>query len=134
LARSGALGDRREGTAEAAGFDDAIMFDREGWLAEASAANVFAILGGSLVTPPLNPDVFPGITRQTVLDLARAEGIEVAEWNIERASLSKIDGAFLTSTLMEIRGISHLDDRALQTTELPVFKAVVSAFRRATHG
>jgi branched-chain amino acid aminotransferase len=121
-------------TAEAAGFNDAIMFDRDGRLAEASAANVFAIMGERLVTPPLNPDVFPGITRQTVLDLARAAGIDVAETDIGREGLPRIDGVLLTSTLMEIRGVSHLDGRALHTVELPVFKAIVSEFRRATHG
>jgi branched-chain amino acid aminotransferase len=121
-------------TAEAVGFDDAIMFDRDGRLAEASAANIFVIMGDRLVTPPLNPDVFPGITRQTVLDLAHAGGIDVTESDVDRETLVKIDGALLSSTLMEIRGVSCLDDRALQTAELPVFKTLVAAFRRGTHG
>jgi branched-chain amino acid aminotransferase len=120
-------------TAESAGFDDAIMFDRDGRLAEASAANVFLITGDRLVTPPLNPDVFPGITRQTILDLARTEGIDVVEVDVGRDALAKTEGALLTSTLMEIRGISHLGDRALSTGELPIFTTLVSAFRRVTH-
>lgn len=120
-------------TAEAAGFDDGIMFDRDGRLAEASAANVFAIMEGRLLTPPLNPDVFPGITRQTVIDLARADGIDVAESNIERATLEHADGLFLSSTLMEIRGVSRLGGRPLPTLELPMFRAIVEAFRRSMH-
>jgi branched-chain amino acid aminotransferase len=71
-------------SAEAAGLDDGIMFDREGRLAEASAANVFVIMGDRLVKPPLNPDVFPGITRQTTIDKARAEDIDVAELDLAR--------------------------------------------------
>lgn len=120
-------------SAEAAGLDDGIMFDREGRLAEASAANVFVIMGDRLVTPPLNPDVFPGITRQTIIDVARAEGIDVAELDVGRAGLAGIEGVFLTSTLMEIRGVGRLDDRELRTKELPIFKAIVCGFRRITH-
>jgi len=109
------------------------MYDRNGYLAEASAANVFVFFGDRLLTPPLNPDVFPGITRQTILDLARVEGMDVAEQDLDYESLTNIDGAFLSSTLMEIRGISRIGDRRLTTVELPVFKALLSAFRRATH-
>jgi branched-chain amino acid aminotransferase len=120
-------------TAEMVGFDDAIMFDREGRLAEASAANVFIISNGRLLTPSLNPDVFPGITRQTLLDLARAEGFDVQETELWEDDLPAVEGAFLCSTLMEIRGLSHLDHRKLATAELPVYKALVSAFRSITH-
>jgi branched-chain amino acid aminotransferase len=120
-------------TAEKSGFNDGIMFDREGRLAEASAANVFLINGETLWTPPLNPDVFPGITRQVLLEIARAQGIEVHEADIKRGDLAAIDGAFLCSTLMEVRGISRLGQRPLPTVELPLYKFLVSAFRNITH-
>lgn len=119
-------------TAEMCGFDDGIMFDREGRLAEASAANVFVIVGERLLTPPPNPDVFPGITRQVILELAGAQGIHVQETDLRPRDLAKINGAFLCSTLMEIRGLSRLDTRLLPTLELPVFKALVVAFRSLT--
>lgn len=119
-------------TAEVAGFDDGLMFDREGRVAEASAANVFTIVGDRLFTPPLNADVFPGITRQVMLELARNEGIEVSETEIRSDDLAKADGAFLCSTLMEIRGLSRLGDRQLQTIELPVYRAMVQSFRKLT--
>jgi branched-chain amino acid aminotransferase len=120
-------------TAEMSGFDDGVMFDREGRLAEASAANVFAIVGDRLLTPPPNPDVFPGITRQVILELALANGIDAKETDLRRNDLAAIDGAFLCSTLMEIRGLSLLGERSLPTVELPAFKAVVDAFRSLTH-
>jgi branched-chain amino acid aminotransferase len=120
-------------TAEKSGFDDGIMFDREGRLAEASAANVFLIVGESLRTPPLNPDVFPGITRQVLLEIAHAQGIEVREADIGRDDLAAIDGAFLCSTLMEVRGISRLGQRLLPSAELPLYKSLVGAFRDITH-
>jgi branched-chain amino acid aminotransferase len=120
-------------TAEASGFHDGLMFDRNGRLAEASAANVFLIKKERLLTPPLNPDVFPGITRQTILKLAQQEAIEVVEIDVRRDDLLTVDGAFLCSTLMEVRAVSLLDGRFLQTLELPLYRCVVDAFRGVTH-
>ena len=120
-------------TAEKSGFDDGLMFDREGCLTEASAANVFLIAGERLLTPRLRPDVFPGITRQVFLELARDKGMDVCEAELQRQDLAGIDGAFLCSTLMEICGVSRLGERQLPTLELPVYKSLVSAFRTLTH-
>jgi branched-chain amino acid aminotransferase len=120
-------------TAEKSGFDDGLMFDREGYLTEASAANVFLIAGDQLLTPKLKPDVFPGITRLVLLELARKSGIETREAELRREDLAGVDGLFLCSTLMEIRAVSKLGDRALPTTELAAYKALVSDFRTLTH-
>jgi branched-chain amino acid aminotransferase len=119
--------------AEAAGFQDGIMFDREGRLAEASAANVFLVVGDRLVTPPLNPDVFPGITRKVVLELAKDAGIDVEEVDCSRDDLAKVHGAFLCSTLMEIRAVERMGDRLLDTVESPLFRSIVADFRKTTH-
>jgi len=86
-----------------------------------------------LVTPQLKPDVFPGVTRKVVLELAQANGIEAREARLRREDLADIDGAFLCSTLMEIRGLSRLGDRPLATAELPIYKTLVGAFRAMTH-
>jgi branched-chain amino acid aminotransferase len=120
-------------TAERAGFDDGVMFDREGRVAEASAANLFVITGNRLLTPPPNPDVFPGVTRRVILELAKAQGIDAVEVDLRRSDLEAIDGAFLCSTLMEVRGLSQLGDRELSTDELVAYKAIVAAFRALTH-
>ncbi len=120
-------------TAESHHFDDGLMFDREGHLTEASAANVFLIVGERLVTPRLKPDVFPGITRKAVLELACSKGIETREAELRREDLVEIDGAFVCSTLMEIRAVSRIDDRPLPTVDSPVYTNVVSAFRAITH-
>jgi branched-chain amino acid aminotransferase len=120
-------------TAEKSGFDDGLMFDREGCLTEASAANVFLIAGELLLTPRLKPDVFPGITRQVLLELAHGKGMEIREAELQQQDLAGIDGAFLCSTLMEIRALSRLGERPLPTVELPMYKSLVSAFRTLTH-
>jgi branched-subunit amino acid aminotransferase/4-amino-4-deoxychorismate lyase len=109
------------------------MFDREGRVAEASAANLFVITGNRLLTPPPNPDVFPGVTRRVILELAKAQGIDAVEVDLRRSDLEAIDGAFLCSTLMEVRGLSQLGDRELSTGELVAYKAIVAAFRALTH-
>jgi branched-chain amino acid aminotransferase len=119
--------------AESAGFNDGIMLDREGRVTEASAANFFAIRAGRLLTPPLNPDVFPGVTRLTILEIARNLGIDATEVDLRADDLGDLDGAFLCSTLMEVRGISRLGERALPTFENEMFAAVVRAFREITH-
>lgn len=120
-------------TAEEAGFHDGIMLDREGRVAEASAANFFAIRDGGLLTPALNPDVFPGITRQVVLELARKNGIPCREIDMKTEDLVEIDGAFLCSTLMEVRGLSKLDERSLRTGQDICYQRIVEWFRDMTH-
>ena len=119
-------------TAEKAGADDGLMFDRDGHLAEASAANVFLVCGDRLMTPRLKPDVFPGITRKVILEIARDNGIATCESELRREDLTGIDGAFLCSTLMEVRPISRLGNQPLPTVEAPIYKTVVSAFRTLT--
>jgi branched-chain amino acid aminotransferase len=119
--------------AEKSGADDGLMFDRDGHLTEASAANVFLIAGDRLITPRIKSDVFPGITRQVVMEIARDKGIDMQESELRRDDLTGMDGAFLCSTLMEIRGLSRLGAQSLPTLELPIYKAVVSAFRSLTH-
>jgi branched-chain amino acid aminotransferase len=120
-------------TAELAGFDDGVMFDRNGRIAEASAANFFAIIEDRLVTPPLNPDVFPGVTRFSLINIARQLGIDVEERDLYGSDTIKFDGAFLCSTLMEIRGISIFQDIPLGTAENRMYKRLVVQFRSTTH-
>lgn len=120
-------------TAERNGAEDGLMFDRDGHLTEASAANVFLISGDRLITPKLKPDVFPGITRKVFLELARDNGVDARESELRREDLKGIDGAFVCSTLMEIRAISRLGEVPLSTCELPLYKTLTTAFRTLTH-
>jgi len=120
-------------TAEKAGFDDGLMLDREGRLTEASAANFFAITRGRLITPPINPDVFPGVTRSTVIDLGREIGVDIDEVDIRPSDLDKVEAAFLCSTLMEVRPISRIGGTVLATTENELFRSVLTSFRGLTH-
>jgi branched-chain amino acid aminotransferase len=93
--------------AEAKGYDDALMFDWRGQVAEATGANVFFIKDGKIHTP--TPDCFlDGITRRTVMDLARKRGIDVIERTIWPEELEGFEQAFLTGTAAEVTPLGEI--------------------------
>ncbi|MCB2081455.1 MAG: branched-chain amino acid aminotransferase [Rickettsiales bacterium] len=90
------------------GFEDALMLDWRGYIAEATGANIFLIINGELHTPL--PDCFlDGITRRTVIGLAKARGFEVHERHILPEELAKADQAFLTGTAAEVTPIQSIN-------------------------
>jgi branched-chain amino acid aminotransferase len=96
-----------------AGFDDALMLDWKGRVAEATGANVFLVIDGRLVTP--RPDNFlDGITRRAVMGLARARGVAVEERDVWPDDLSRASEVFLTGTAAEITPVRELDGRHYQ--------------------
>jgi branched-chain amino acid aminotransferase len=97
--------------AEAEGYSDALMFDYRGRIAEATGANIFFVEDGVLHTP--TPDCFlDGITRRTVIDLARARGYEVVERAIMPEELADFSECFLTGTAVEVTPVSEIDDHS----------------------
>ncbi len=99
--------------AEAEGFQDALMLDHRGLVAEATGANLFLARDGRLHTP--TPDCFlDGITRRTVIDLARRRKIEVVERHIALEELDTADEVFITGTAAEVTPIGEIDGRHYQ--------------------
>jgi branched-chain amino acid aminotransferase len=93
--------------AESRGFNDALMFDWRGRVAEATGANIFFVADGTLHTPV--PDCFlDGITRRTIMDLARRRGIDVQERAIWPEELASFEQAFLTGTAAEVTPIQSI--------------------------
>jgi len=117
----------------AAGADDVVLLDREGNLAEAPIANVFCVLAGVLTTPPLGY-VLPGITRETVLALARSEGIPVQEKAIPRTAFSMSEEAFLTATSFAIAPIGSVDGSALPSAPGPITSRLASRLAATQRG
>ncbi len=96
--------------AEADGFNDALMLDYRGYIAEATGANLFFVFNGELHTP--TPDCFlNGITRLTVMDLARKRGIKVVERHIKPEELAQVQETFLTGTAAEITPIGQIGEQ-----------------------
>jgi len=95
--------------AETAGFNDALMLDYRGRIAEATGANIFLVQDGVIHTP--EPDCFlDGLTRQTVIALARARGYEVVERAIMPEELAKTQEVFITGTAVEVTPVSEIDE------------------------
>ncbi len=97
-----------------AGYDETILLDDEGYVAEGSGENVFIVKNGVLRTPPLT-SILSGITRATIIQLAKESGIPVEEVRFTRDELYIADGAFLSGTAAEITPIREVDDRKIGT-------------------
>jgi len=96
--------------AERNGYQDALMLDWRGRIAELTGANIFFVRDGAIHTP--DPDCFlDGITRRTAIDLAKARGIEVIQRAIMPDELPTFDEVFVTGTAVEVTPIAEIDDR-----------------------
>ncbi|WP_037826002.1 branched-chain amino acid transaminase [Streptomyces sp. NRRL B-1347] len=114
--------------AEEAGFDDALLLDHRGRLAEATGANLFLVIGGELHTPP--PEcVLDGITRRTVIGLARGLGLPVVERHLAPAELDRATEVFLTGTAYEVQPVTGVDGRSFPLGE--VGAALAEAYAHA---
>ncbi len=95
-----------------AGYDEAIMLDTEGYVAEASGENIFMVRQGRVKTTPLT-SILPGITRDSVLAVARDKAYEIEERRFTRDELYTADEAFFTGTAAELTPIREIDNRAI---------------------
>jgi len=102
-----------------AGFDEALVLNNDGHLSEGSAENVFMLRNGELVTPPVTDNILEGITRRTVIELAREElGMEVVERSIDRTEVFLADELFLTGTAAKITAVTRVDFRDIGTGKM----------------
>jgi branched-chain amino acid aminotransferase len=112
------------------GFDDALMLDQAGFVSEASAANVFIVQGGSLLTP-FTRSCLSGITRQAVIELAKAHELAVAESDLTALDVLAADEVFLTATGMEIVPVADVDGRQIGTGAAgPITRQLAEAYAR----
>ena len=101
-----------------AGFDEAIILNQDGHVSEGSGENVFMVAGGKLHTPSLEDNALPGITRETIIQLAQAElGLEVVERSIDRSELYLSDEVFLSGTAAHLTPVVELDRRNIGNGE-----------------
>jgi branched-chain amino acid aminotransferase len=111
-----------------AGYDEAVLLDTEGFVAEASGENIFIVRNGILQTPPLT-SVLPGITRDSVLTIARKMELPVKEMRFTRDEMYIADEMFFTGTAAEITPVREIDDRRVGTGKPgPVTKQIQEKF------
>ncbi len=96
-----------------AGYDEAIMLNTQGFVAECTGENIYIVKDGRIITPPTSAGALDGITRDSIIDIARDLGYEVLEANILRSDLYLADEAFLSGTAAEVVPIREVDDRVI---------------------
>lgn len=92
------------------GYDEAIMLNYNGKVSEGSAENIFIVIKGEIVTPPLNAGILDGITRDSVIKIANSDGISVTERDVDREDLYTADEVFMTGTAAEVKSVTEVDN------------------------
>lgn len=106
------------------GFDEALLLNSRGKVSEASGMNLFIVRDGILFTPGVDQDILEGITRASVIELARSIGIEVVERPIDKTELFIADEVFLTGTAAKVTPV-----RRVESTELATYRPVMDTLR-----
>ena len=97
-----------------AGFDEAIILNQDGHVCEGSGENLFLVADGRIYTPPIEDNVLPGVTRDTVMQLAHSElGLDVVETRIDRSQIYVADECFLTGTAAHLTPVVEVDSRRI---------------------
>ena len=117
------------------GYQEAIMLDTEGYISEASGENIFVIKDGVIYTTPLGSSILGGITRNTVLELAKERGYELTEHRFTRDFIYVADEIFMTGTAAEVTPVREVDDRTIGAGEPgPITKELQAAYFAAVKG
>ena len=118
------------------GFDEAIMLAPDGHVSEGSGENIFLVMDGKIITPSTNNNILMGITRATVLELAKKElGIDIIERAIDRSELYVADECFLTGTAAHVTPVNMIDHRMVGNGEIgPVTAKIQEIYAKAIRG
>jgi branched-chain amino acid aminotransferase len=119
--------------ASRSGFEEALMLNSEGFVAEASADNIFIIRDKRLMTPPTFVGALPGITREAILEIAPELGLMPVETHMTLSDIYNADECFLTGTAAEVIAVSEVDSRPIGTgTAGPITRKINERFRKLT--
>jgi len=116
-----------------AGYQEAILLNEQGFVADGSGENIFVVKNGRLLTPPVTASILEGITRATIIELAADEGIEVVERDVTRAELYAADELFITGTAAEVCPVNEVDDHPLGPPG-PITRRLQDRFFAVTEG
>jgi branched-chain amino acid aminotransferase len=118
--------------ANRAGYDEAILLTAEGFVADGSGENVFVVKDGVITTPPLSTSILPGITRDTIIQIAQDLGHHVVEADLIRSDLYIADEVFMTGTAAEVTPLRSVDDHELGVG--PVTLEIQQAYQDTVRG
>ncbi len=116
------------------GYDDCIFLDAQGHVCELSAANIFLVRGGELITPDTTNDLLEGITRRTVLQLARDAGMTVTERSVDLTELYIADEVFACGTSANLTPITEVDARSIGNGDKPITERLQQLYHDVRHG
>ena len=117
------------------GYDEAIMLNSSGKVAEGSAENIFIIKNGIIKTPPLNADILNGITRDSIIRLIKSNGIKLIEKNITVKELLKADEVFMTGTAAEVKSVAKINKTTIGNGKIGnITKTLQKSFMDVTMG
>lgn len=116
------------------GFQEAILLNTEGRVAEGPGENLFIVKGGRLLTPPISAGVLPGITRDSVMRIATDEGIPVEERNLTVEEVLQADEAFFTGTAAEVTPIREIEGRRIGTGEWKITRRIQKIYFDTVRG
>lgn len=114
-------------------FDEALLLNDEGTIAEGSVANIFFVINGALVTPPTGT-ILPGLTRASVITLAASLGIDVQEKTMHVNDIETATEAFFTGTASEITPIASIDGKKLAGHDGPITRTLIECYQNIVHG
>ena len=121
--------------AELNGYDEALVLTPSGHASEASAANLFVVRDGTLITPPVSDDILEGVTRKAILTLAADLGIPTEVRSIDRSELYVCDEVFLCGTGVQVSSVTEVDHRAVGTGAIgPIARKVSETYFAAVRG
>jgi branched-chain amino acid aminotransferase len=92
------------------GYDESIMLNYQGMVTEGSAENIFVVKNNQIFTPPLTSGILEGITRDSVIQIIRADGGEIIEKDLDRDAIYSADEIFMTGTAAEVKSVTQVDD------------------------
>jgi len=116
--------------ARSQGFDDALLLNERGELAECTSANVFLVRGRKVLTPPLSSGCLPGVTREVLFEIAAGAGVEAEEQVLRPADLSRADEVFISSSTREVAGVGAVSPRWSYAAPGKITAELEAAFRR----
>jgi branched-chain amino acid aminotransferase len=121
--------------ASKAGYQEAILLDHQGFVCEGSGENIYVVREGTILTPPQTAGILDGISRKSVIQIARDLGYGVVERDLARAELYLAEEVFLTGTAAELVPVREIDDHAIGTGDPgPITRQLRSVFDDALHG